>query len=749
MEKHESKEQFLYDLDKSKTLCEIVRDICKKAGLPESPVYGLKLIQTKENPFINTYISENTYKDIQHSDCLKIVFSIEYLLNQRILPHIDHPDESLEKTISFEDLLKLSVDPIFIEKLVQSETHKYLINVFIENQLKENEVLPLLITICHLFQKGHIADTSQNILNKTISIIKDSNNSIEQLKYALSILHKILVQKNQVFVPWKEKIIKEVPITDLTPYIWNENNRSLQYGILLLINTIIKLCKGVKKQQLIKEMNLKQNRDSIYRYIIVPGGLEKNTEHELYVLQTYLLSMYKEALDNEININDSNLFQREEFELCEEDVKRLTVLMDFDENNMNYPISYASMENINCSQSERISLASILSDKSYTSSRKSSVTGSRSDIAYDYDNYRISYLTLEALRHYKKHHYKVFYQSQVEEKVYEPGIFVTSQRIVKMLAKILHLGMEPDNRSIFYQPIVFNCSSRTPFFLELFSRAMWLLSRTRREMKVSTIDDYPKVMNALEKQIKMVLEKRPIDFKALTNEMTDITFDVVMQRWKDERADELKILLKTHPCIQQMKTDFGKQNEEHIYNNRINFLKRGAHFPKVLEKKTSGNMFVQLSKNERELHIYDIKSVKTNEMDLLEKIKICDITHVVIGKNCKHSNLCKSAQQAFSIIVNHLENQVNFIAKDERTACYWTDAFNLLIGSTKRSDFYQRELDELVEMDVMLQILELQNIRIPRHAPPVPPLPSETKPPIPPKPDTETFIRMTKRKNHR
>lgn len=89
---------------------------------------------------------------------------------------------------------------------MQAETHKLLIRVFIENDLKENEQLALLITICHLFQKGHIVDTAQNILNKTISIIKDSNNSTEQLKYALSILHKILVQKNQVFVPWKEKV---------------------------------------------------------------------------------------------------------------------------------------------------------------------------------------------------------------------------------------------------------------------------------------------------------------------------------------------------------------------------------------------------------------------------------------------------------------------------------------------------------------------------------------------------------------
>lgn len=63
--------------------------------------------------------------------------------------------------------------------------------------------------------------------------------------------------------------------------------------------------------------------------------------------------MYKEALDNEVNINESNLFQREEFELCEDDVKRLTVLMDFDENSVNYPLSYVSMENISSNQSER------------------------------------------------------------------------------------------------------------------------------------------------------------------------------------------------------------------------------------------------------------------------------------------------------------------------------------------------------------------------------------------------------------
>ncbi|KAJ8971525.1 hypothetical protein NQ317_016795 [Molorchus minor] len=55
------------------------------------------------------------------------------------------------------------------------------------------------------------------------------------------------MQKHIAFIPWKEKVIKEVPIRELTPYIWREDSKSLQYGVILLINTIIRLCKGGTK----------------------------------------------------------------------------------------------------------------------------------------------------------------------------------------------------------------------------------------------------------------------------------------------------------------------------------------------------------------------------------------------------------------------------------------------------------------------------------------------------------------------
>ncbi|KAG5885731.1 hypothetical protein JTB14_000653 [Gonioctena quinquepunctata] len=500
--KHESKEQFLYDLDKNKSLCEVVRDICKTSGLPLSPVYGLKLIHVKndpENPMIDTYISVKNLKSIQHNDCLKIVFSIEYLLNNRIIPHINQPEGCPERDICYETLMKLCFDPVFIEELEKSGNHHKLITTFINDDgLRDNELHGLLATICHLFQKGLITDTSHNLLQKTIGIIKKDvdNKFSDHVQYALAILHKILIQKDPIFLKWKEQIMKEVPITCLTPYFRDRSSKGkrLQYGVLLLINTIIRLCKGDQKKHLIKEMNLAKNRGDIYKYIIEPGGqLDKNMEHELYVIQTYLLSLYEEALKSEVSLNDSSVFKREEFELEEDDVRRLTVLLDFDE--MELPNKSSVVELLTTySQPERWSLASLMSDRSHGSRKSSVAYSSRNTSLYeDYEHLSISYLTLEALRHFKAIHKKNFLQSQIEERVYEPGIFITSERVVKMLARMLHIGMDPpDSRSVFYQPIVFNTSPREPFFLELFSRTMWLLSKTRREMKVSTIEDYPK-----------------------------------------------------------------------------------------------------------------------------------------------------------------------------------------------------------------------------------------------------------------
>nr|CAH7712980.1 unnamed protein product [Callosobruchus chinensis] len=853
VEKHDSKEQFLYDLDKNKSLCEVIRDICKKSGLPESPVYGLKLIQTKDIP-VNKYISEDSLKDVKHMDCLKIVFSIDYLLAKRILPYISAEDDSMEKDICFEDLRKLATDHIFIEKL--------------EKQLSNDETKALLITIYNLFKhKGLVIDISQDILSKTIGIVQNSSeNDMENVKYALSILHKILTQKDRVFIPWKEQIIEDISLNTLTQFIWNERGKSVQYEVISLVNAMIRLCKGEKKLQMIKEMNYKQNRGSIYKYIIENSNFDQKMEHELYVLQTYLLSLYREALETDINLNDNNLFDREDFELSADDVNRLTILMDFDEADR-YLYAACSTESVlSSSPIERVSIASIVSGKSISTSHRSS---GKSNMDQEFHCGSINYLTLEALRHYKKNFSKAFYQSQVEEKVYEPGIFVTSERIMKMLAKLLHIGVDfPDPKSTMYQPIVFNCSSRAPFLLELFSRSMWLLSRTRREMKVSTITDYPKVMQVLEKQLQMVLSRKPKDFKRLTAYMTETTFEEVLAEWQVEKDKEFADLQNNNATIIELKESLSKENEQYVICQRINILKEGQIFPKVTEKKThllgtlrsnrrgnpkevineklkrgevvakennrgicilkwkdkrevlmlstkhthetvivhkrTGDVekpvaaieynkakssidlsdqmasydsalrktvkwyrkitilifatamvnahFLYQAINDQSISITDFKEsvvecllFPDNDESNLPSTSKLDTTqdrHVLKKKEaCSHkvrryckgysNKKCKSPYLAFSLIINS-EKYINFIANDEKMACYWTDAFHILTNTPRRSTYYKEELDTIVEMDVRLKLLELQNVLIPKVPPPVPPPPSE-KPSVAPR----------------
>lgn len=69
-----------------------------------------------------------------------------------------------------------------------------------------------------------------------------------------------------------------------------------------------------------------------------------------------------------------------------------------------------------------------------------------------------------------------------------------------------------------------------------------------------------------------------------------------------------------------------------------------------------------------------------------------------------------------------------------------------LAGKEIRSDLYKRELKMLVDMDCALQLIELQNVTLPREPPPVPPLPPGfgVKPVVPPK--TDSLLRKIKKK---
>jgi hypothetical protein len=392
VETTESSDKMLHEIDLSKSVEENVKSICKVFGKEYSSVYGLKLISTNDGKVLHIYITDDNIHEIKDGYFLQLAFSVSFY-TKRIFDHVD----GQYKERSFQDLYQLSVDPEFIKEIVKTEKHIKLMDVFTNTELSVVEATACLICIVHLFQKHYLNEMSSQLLRKVISFIKHSTH-LELIKYALSVIHKVLCHRNPNFAQLKEEIITEISIENLTEHIKKVMAPEIQYGALLAINSLIRSCKGEKRQQLIKELNLRKHRENIYQHIIASGNVnnkkvDKILAHELYICQTFLLSIYAEALA--ITITDQpDLFALDEFELPSE-VKKMTLLMDFDDSAMKNKT--ASIDNLLDHDDVRISLASMSSRNSEASRLSNRIRSTATSESVDLESLKPSLLTIEAL----------------------------------------------------------------------------------------------------------------------------------------------------------------------------------------------------------------------------------------------------------------------------------------------------------------------------------------------------------------
>ncbi|KAL3276977.1 hypothetical protein HHI36_012339 [Cryptolaemus montrouzieri] len=734
VESLDGKQNILYDYDKNIPTEENIVQLLAKFEMPtKTNAYGLKLVQTNNGKIVDVYVTEDNFDDIKDGYFLKIVYSVSHQVSTIFLVL-----EKGDRQTCFNNLAHLYSDEGFIKELVKQEKHHVLVNFFIKQpDLTNEETTACLLTIIHLFKKGYIESICELFLNKLISILKeDAEVYGDQIKYTLSLLQKIMVSKNPKMEEWKEVIIKKKPLQEITPYIRIENT-NLQYLTILLINTFVRYSSGIRRLQFIKEMNFKQTKADIYNHIIERWpNLEGNMEYELYVYQTFLLSLYTDALNSKTKLDEK---KRKEFELDHKHqnfAERLTTMIEFE-------------DNISRMKSVEDLLESIDENSAYTShqTNRNSDTYSlcsmddllrHSKLSLNEESMEeISYLTFGALTYYKKYHYKNFNQTQIDETFFGPGIFVTSESVVKTLANILRIGQEPESSKGKYtfQPTIFNSTTKTPFFYELFSRTIWILSKTKNEMQGCPVPEYNKLMKVIEKQIKMVLEKRPGSFKKLTNIMLKTNYEAVKQKWQEEANDEFESLLKNNPCVQELRDHYIKINEQLVVEQRMHYLIAGSVFYKINEQKKIDHCFIKLFENRKQLLCYDYDEKLKRKKGDPHIISVSSISYLVEGKACPHkvNSITKDNRLIFSLIID-FSTYINIIAKDLKEGSYWLDGFNILLEKDSRSEAYGKELHDLVRMDLHMHLLELQNITIPKKPPPIPPLPYLTeKPPVPTK----------------
>ncbi|KAF5304380.1 hypothetical protein FQA39_LY09759 [Lamprigera yunnana] len=714
----------LFKINKEKSLEENIQEICRKNDLISGDAYGLIFSYTLDRTNENRYVTEDNFQYIQNGFTLKLVENLDKLIDRVFLNIIDQNN----KTQHFKELISLSTDPGFIKLLVTKNLEIQIFKWISTENLQGEELSACLSILLHLLKKQCLKEVPIIVIQNVINIIKVNflSAAAVHIQYALAVLCQILYLKGHDVN--KHAIVTSLEMKDIVPFIGNSENVNLQLNTMMLVNALVKCVKGERRSYFIKDLNRSKNREYIFSHIIRYMKRDSAMAHELYTYQTYILSLYGVSLNSYLNTIENPMLEK--LELCEAKINRLSTYIDFDEICRNRSNSTGTiLEDLD---NARISFASTGSDISIPTKRTSNGP----------EDNQISVLTYEALTHYKKYHYKNFTQSYIEENTYEPGIFYTSEKVTRLLANILHVGMEPTRIGQSYHPLVFNTSLKIPFFLELFSRTMWLLSKTRREMRAWTFNDYSKIFLVLEKQIKMSLDRRPMNYKTLTKEMMKMNYEEIDKQWQIEKQQEWKDIYEKNPNVQLLKGIFLVNNEILIYENRMRVLQNGGLFPKLPErvlwqKAKHQQFFFRLSDNRRMIiwgdwddTIYDFKE------DEPKRFNISNIQHFVIGKACPHikNQSVKDSGRAFSIILDE-GAYINFFAKDVKTADLWIDGFNLLLGNIHRSNEYKNDLSTLLEMDCALHLLELQNIPIPNSAPIVPPLPSciRLKPNVPPK----------------
>ncbi|XP_044756382.1 engulfment and cell motility protein 2-like [Coccinella septempunctata] len=728
VESLDGKQNILYDYDKSISLEMNVVHLLAKFEMPtKTHAYGLKLVQTNNGKLVDLYLTDDNYDDIKDGYFLKIAYALSHQVNTIFLVL-----EKGDRKTCFENIAHLYLDKGFIKELVKQDKHLVLLNFFVHQyDLTNDEAVACLLTIIHLFKLGYIDTIDEVLLDKLMAILQlDAEMYTDQIKYTISLLQKIMSSRNPKMEDWKEVIIQRKPLQELTPYI-RIHNQDLQYLTISLINSFVRYSTGIRRLHFIKEMNFKQTKADISNHIIEQWpNLDSNMEYELYVYQTYLLSLYTDALNSKTKLDNK---KRVEFELDHHHrgvAERLTSIIEFEESMS----KMKSTENLLMIIEE----TDRNSDTCSLGSMESIIMRSRSNLNDDQTE-EISYLTLGCLAYYKKFHHKNFYQTQIDETFFGPGIFSTSESVVRILANVLQIGkeLEVNRAKCTFQPTIFYSTTtiKTPFFYELFSRTIWILSKTKNEMQGCPVPEYPKLMKVLEKQVKMVLEKRPGSFKKLTNIMLKTNYEAVKQKWQEENSEEFEYIMKHNPCVQELREKYIRQNEILVVEQRMNYLTEGSVFYRVNDQKKIEHCFIKLFGNRKQLLFYEYDEKLKRKKGDPDIISISSISHLVEGKACPHkvNNITKDNSLIFSLIIEHT-TYINIIAKDLKEGSYWLDGFHILLEKDTRSEAYNKELQELVRMDLSLHLLELQNVTIPKKPPPVPPLPQfPEKPPVPAK----------------
>lgn len=686
----------LIELDQTKPLVSVLKEICDVWNLNNSEQYALQYVDGSQ-----AYITETNRMEIKNGSILRLTTAPDQEA-LRLLSGAQSNNQDV-KSDSLKKLAGLSSDITFAQEFISRDGLRILFQTVEEGNDSGEIMAHTLKAFMELMEHGFVSweSLSPVFIKKIVSFVNINLMDITVQQLSLAILESMVLSSPTLFQLVKREVTLDRLVTHLTVM-----NPLIQLKAMALLIALLLSASEGERREMLEYLWKKNIRQFIHKNIIhSSASLGDEMAHHLYVLQSLSLNVMETRMRTSMDP-----YSQEQRELLQ------TLRQAAFESDSDPAASHLNTE-------RRRSLCA----------KEFKKLGFSNNGNPSQDLYRTppGLLALDNMLYFASHWpsaYRTFVlENSSREDKHECPFARSSIQLTLILCEILRIGETASETGQGFHPLFF---AQDHFFEELFCIGIQTLNKTWKEMR-ATQEDFDKVMQVVREQITRTLSSKPTSMELFRTKVSALKYSEILKLRQTERLHQEETLAKP---ILELKEKLKPELLELIKQQRLNRLCEGTLFRKISSRRRQDKLwYCRLSPNHKVLHYGDVEDGTENTPveSLQEKIAVADIKTLLIGKDCPHIREKASGKQnkdvlemAFSICYDVEDYYLNFIAPTRYEFCIWTDGLNILLGREMSSERMKSDLDILLSTEIKLRLLDLENIPIPDAPPLIPKPPS-------------------------
>ncbi|XP_074007570.1 engulfment and cell motility protein 3 isoform X1 [Numenius arquata] len=709
----------LIDLQQTKPLASVLKDVCDAWSLPNAERYALQYTDGRQ-----TYITESNRGEIKNGSILRLTTSpdqeAEMLYSGIQSNNMDMKTDSLKK------LASLSQDVTFAQEFINRNGLKQIFYIVEEGNATGEMLAHTLKAFMELMEHDFVSweTLSATFIKKIVSYVNMNavDASVQQL--SLSILENMVPTSRFLF----ELVKKEVTLDRLLTHL-QVTNAQLQLKAMALLIALLLAATDAERQEIMDYLREKNIRQFIHKNIIHSSEpLADEMAHYLYVLQSVSLNLCERRMRTSMDPY-SQVWECSPCQLGPAVFHLWKQRRVKEQRELLQSLRQTAFE----SESEAPA-------GTFSTERRRSLCAkefrklgfvNNSNPAEDLRRAPPGLLALDNMVYFSRHtpnaYSRFVLENSSREDKHECPFARSSIQLTLILCEILHVGEPCSETAQAFYPMFFG---QDHFFEDLFCICIQLVNKTWKEMR-ATQEDFDKVLQVVREQITRTLSLKPTSLELFKTRVNALNYSEILKLRQTERLHQEETLAVP---VLELRERLKPELLELIRQQRLLHLCEGTLFRKISSRRRQDKLwYCRLSPNHKVLHYGDVEEgVHSPPIESLpEKIPVADMKMLLVGKECPHTKEKSSGKQnkdvlelAFSIVYDMEEYCLNFIAPTRYEFCLWTDGLNVLLGKGMTSERTQTDLDVLLSMELKLRLLDLENISIPDTPPPVPKPPS-------------------------